>query len=185
MKVIPRLKPKSKPKVAESFSTGSGHKNSSQSLGFRDQGGLIGDANHVILNERPIVRSIGLDVEKNGLGFVWLPESMPFYIRNPSASSCRINCAEDNKFYASRVHQYVPFFRSNFEVIHGMPAEPASADDDIDAEFPPGRAVEPVVVPEGILSGEPHVEPSFEPGAPSSLPSSEKGALAPPMFEHM
>ena len=165
------------------FSTGGGHKNSSQSLGFRDQGGLFGDANHFILNECPIVRSIGLDVEKNGLGFVWLPGSMPFYVRDPS--TCEIKCKESNKFYASRVHQYVPFFRSTFDVIPGVPAEPFSADDDIDAEFPPDRAVEPVVVPEDILSGEPSVEPSFEPGAPGSLPFSEKGVLAPPLFEHM
>ena len=33
------------------FSTGGGHKNFSQSLGFRDQGGLFGDANHFIFNE--------------------------------------------------------------------------------------------------------------------------------------
>ena len=131
----------------------------------------------------PIVRSIGLDVEKNGLGFVWLPGSKPFYICNPSA--CEIKCAEDNKFYASRVHQYVPFFRSSFEVIPGMPAEPAPVSDDIDAEFPPDRAVEPVAVPKDILSGEPIVEPSFEPGVPSDLPSAEGEILAPPMFEHM
>ena len=131
----------------------------------------------------PIVRSIGLDVEKNGLGFVWLPGSKPFYICNPSA--CEIKCAEDNKFYASRVHQYVPFFRSSFEVIPGMPAEPAPVSDDIDAEFPPDRAVEPVAVPKDILSGEPIAEPSFEPGVPSDLPSAEGEILAPPMFEHM
>eukprot|EP00435_Cladocopium_sp_Y103_P056691 s552_g19.t1 len=77
------------------FSTGGGHKNSSHFFGFRDQGGLFGDANHFIFNECPIVRSIGLDVEKNGLGFVWFPGSLPFYVRDPSA--CEIKCAEDNK----------------------------------------------------------------------------------------
>eukprot|EP00435_Cladocopium_sp_Y103_P067213 s690_g29.t1 len=135
-----------------------------------------------IISECPIVRSIGLDVEKNGLVFVWFPGSLPYYVRDPSA--CEIKCEEDNKFYASRVQQNVPFFRTTFDVIPGMPAEPALASDDIDAEFPPDRAAEPVAVPD-VLSVEPAVEPSLEPGEPSVLPPAEHEILAPPMFDHM
>ena len=67
-----------------------------------------------------MVRSLGFDVEQNGLGFVWLPGCKPYYVRNPA--ECQVSCNEENKFYASRVSQNVPFFQSNFEVIPGVPA---------------------------------------------------------------
>ena len=81
-----------------------------------------------------MVRSIGLDVEQNGLGFIWLPGSLPFLVRDPS--KCQLNCDEENKFYASRVTQHVPFFRNNFTVIPGMPAEPLLGSSVIDV-LPP------------------------------------------------
>ena len=54
-----------------------------------------------------MVRSIGLDVEQNVLGFISLPGSKPFLVRD--SSKCHINCDEENKFYASRFTQNVPF----------------------------------------------------------------------------
>ena len=99
------------------FSTGGGQKDSSFSIGFQDCNGLFGKANHFTLDSCPMVRSIGLDVEQKGLGFIWLPGCKPYYGRN--LAECHVSCSEDNKFYASRVSQNVPFFQSNFEVIEG------------------------------------------------------------------
>ena len=67
-----------------------------------------------------MVRSFGLDVEKGGLGFVWMPNSCPYFVRDPS--KCDITRDESNKFYASRVSQHVPFFKNQFTVIPGFPA---------------------------------------------------------------
>ena len=128
-----------------------------------------------------MVRSIGLDVEQNGLGFMWLPGSMPFLVRDPS--KCHINCDEENKFYASRVTRNVPFFRNNFTVIPGMLAEPIPGCSDVDVLSPPALAAEPVVVPES-WSVEPAVEPSVDPGMPSDPASVEHEILAPPPFDH-
>ena len=72
------------------FSTGGGFRKSSNTIGFQDQDGILGDANHFLLDSCPMVRSIGLDVEQNGLGFVWLPGSLPFLVRDPS--KCHLNC---------------------------------------------------------------------------------------------
>ena len=47
------------------FSTGGGFKKSSNTIGFQDQDGIFGDANHFLLDSCPMVRSIGLDVEQN------------------------------------------------------------------------------------------------------------------------
>ena len=47
------------------FSTGGGFKKSSNTMGFQDQDGILGDASHFLLDSCPMVRSIGLDVEQN------------------------------------------------------------------------------------------------------------------------
>ena len=128
------------------FSTGGGFRKSSDTIGFQDQDGIFGDAKHFLLDSCPIVRSIGLDVEQNGLGFIWLPGSLPFLVRD--SSMCHLNRDEENKFYASRVIQNVPFFRNNFTVIPGMPAEPHPGSSAIDVLPPLDPAAEPVDVPE-------------------------------------
>ena len=85
---------------------------------------------------------------------------------------------EENKFYASRVAQNVPFFRNNFTAITGMPAEPFPGFSAIDVLPPLDPAVELVEVPE-VLSVEPDVEPSVDPGMPSDPASVEHDILAP------
>jgi len=139
------------------FFTSGGFKKSSNTIGFQDQDGILGDANHFSLGSCPTVRSIGLDVGQNGLGFMWLPGSKPFLVRDPS--KCHINDNEANKFYASRVTQNVPFFRNNFTVIPGFPAEPTPGAGDVDALSPPDLAAEPVVFPDNSSVG-PAVEVS-------------------------
>jgi hypothetical protein len=86
------------------FSTGGGQKDSSQTIGLRDREGFLNDASHFLLESCPLVRSVGLDVEVSGLGFVWMPNSFPYFVRDPS--KCDIMRDESNKFYASKVFQF-------------------------------------------------------------------------------
>ena len=94
------------------FSMGGGEKCSSQTIGLRDNSGLLSDAIHFLLESCPLVRSIGLDAEKGGLCFVWMPNFLPYFVKDPS--NFDITYDESNKFYASRVSQHVPFFKSRF-----------------------------------------------------------------------
>ena len=98
------------------FHTGGGTRNSSDSIGLRDD--IFGTSTHFILDGCPFVRSVGVDVQQNGFGFVWLPGQLPFYIKDPS--NCKIESPESNKIYASRVAENVPFFKSNFQFIPGV-----------------------------------------------------------------
>ena len=102
------------------FSTGGGEKCSSQTAGLRDNSGFLSDAVHFLLESCPLVRSIGLDAPKGGFGFVWMPNSRPYFAKDPS--NFDITYDESNKFYASRISQHAPFFKSQFTMIPGVPA---------------------------------------------------------------
>ena len=156
------------------FSTGGGFKKSSDTIGFQDQETISFWTLSQWSDQLP-------SCEQNGLGFIWLPGSLPFLVRDPS--KCHLNRDEENKFYASRVTQNVPFFRNNFIVIPGTPAEPFPGSSVIDVLPPSDPAAEPVDVPE-VLSVEPAVEPSIDPGMPSDPASVEHEFLAPPPFDH-
>ena len=110
------------------FHTGGGTRNSSDSIGLRDD--IFGTSNHFILDGCPFVRSVGVDVQQNGFGFVWLPGQLPFYIKDPS--NCKIESPESNKIYASRVAENVPFFKSNFQFVPGVAAIPGEEGDHIE-----------------------------------------------------
>ena len=107
------------------FHTGGGTRNSSNSIGLRDD--IFGTSNHFILDNCPFVRSVGVDVQQNGFGFVWMPGQLPFYIKDPS--NCKIETPDSNKIYASRVAENVPFFKSNFQFIPGAAAIPGEEGD--------------------------------------------------------
>ena len=132
------------------FLTGDGFKKSSDTIGFQDQETISFWTLSQWSDQLP-------SCEQNGLGFIWLPGSLPFLVRDPS--KCHINDNEANKFYASRVTQNVPFFRNNFTVIPGFPAEPTPGAGDVDALSPPDLAAEPVVFPDNSSVG-PAVEVS-------------------------
>ena len=138
------------------FSTGGGQRKSSQAWDVRDHAGVFGDANHFVLDSCPCVRSVGLDV-KDGLGCVWFPGQLPFYIKDCSKIS--LCCGEDNKIFANRVSENVPFFSINFDFIPGMPAKAVADPGDVEVLTPPELAMEPVVSA---------VEPGLEGGAESS-----------------
>lgn len=90
------------------FRTGGGStRNSSDAIGLRDD--IFGESNHFILDGCPFVRSVGVVVQKNGFGFVWLPDQLPFYVKDPS--KCKIVSPEDNKIYASRVRMFLSLDR--------------------------------------------------------------------------
>ena len=110
------------------FHTGGGTRNSSDAIGLRDD--IFGTSNHFILDGCPFVRSVGVDVQQNGFGFVWLPGQLPFYIKDPS--NCKIESPESNKIYASRVAENVPFFKSNFQFIPGVAAIPGEEGDHVE-----------------------------------------------------
>jgi hypothetical protein len=113
-----------------------------------------------------MVRSIGFDVEPNGLEFVWFPGSVQYLVRHPSA--CKTRCDEDNKFYASRVHQNMIFFRNKFSVVPGVPAALEHDVGDVEVRTPPELAAEPVVARD-ILSAEPAADPGVDLGDRSSI----------------
>ena len=110
------------------FHTGGGTRNSSNSIGLRDD--IFGTSNHFILDGCPFVRSVGVDVQQNGFGFVWLPGQLPFYIKDPS--NYKIETPESNKIYASRVAENVPFFKSNFQFVPGVAAIPGEEGDHVE-----------------------------------------------------
>ena len=111
------------------FHTGGGTRNSSNSIGLRDD--IFGTSNHFILDSCPFVRSVGVDVQQNGFGFVWMPGQLPFYIKDPS--NCKIETPDSNKIYASRVAENVPFFKSNyFQFIPGAAAIPGEEGDHVE-----------------------------------------------------
>ena len=110
------------------FHTGGGTRNSSDSIGLRDD--IFGTSNHFILDSCPFVRSVGVDVQQNGFGFVWMPGQLPFYIKDPS--NCKIETPDSNKIYASRVAENVPFFKSNFQFIPGVAAIPGEEGDHVE-----------------------------------------------------
>ena len=110
------------------FHTGGGTRNSSDSIGLRDD--VFGTSNHFILDGCPFVRSVGVDVQQNGFGFVWMPGQLPFYIKDPS--KCKLETPEFNKIYASRVAENVPFFKSNFQLVPGVAAIPGEEGDHVE-----------------------------------------------------
>ena len=63
--------------AVSSFANDSNEDLKFSTVGLTDSSGFLSDANHFLLESCPLVRSIGLDVEQGGLGFVWMPNSLP------------------------------------------------------------------------------------------------------------
>ena len=129
------------------FHTGGGERHSNMSLGLGSVSGDFGTANHFVLQGCPFVRSIGQDVA-DGMGFIWLPGQTPFYVKK--GARAKVVCNESDKIFASKVHEYVPFFNHRFNLIPGVPGEVAEPEDFI-VETPPELAelaIEAVEVPD-------------------------------------
>ena len=126
------------------FATGGGTKYGNDTLNLHMNG--WGVANCYMLEDCPIVRSVGLDVESDGKAFIWLPGQLPYFAKN--ASDIKVVCSEENKLYAHRIEENVPIFRSTVQFTQGMAAHVASesAIDSMRVE-PPASVPEPADAP--------------------------------------
>ena len=63
----------------------------------------------------------------NGLRriYVWEPDKLPYYILQPN--KCKIICSENNKLYASKVLENVPYFKETVTLSPGLVASAQSA----------------------------------------------------------
>ncbi|CAE6955300.1 GIP [Symbiodinium natans] len=118
------------------FHTGGGPQPGSQSLGFASDNMPL--ANHYMLDNCPVVRSTGLDVE-SGKAFIWLPGSLPFFVHD--VSKLRIDCAEEARFYATRIDEHVPIFTSKVQFVHGVAASADSLEGSGEESREPSRPV--------------------------------------------
>ncbi|CAE7246764.1 unnamed protein product [Symbiodinium natans] len=118
------------------FHAGGGPQPGSQSLGFASDNMPL--AIHYMLDNCPVVRSTGLDVE-SGKAFIWLPGSLPFFARD--LSKLRVDCAEEAKLYAKRTDEHVPIFTSKCQFVHGLAASADSLDESGEECQEPSRPV--------------------------------------------
>ena len=81
------------------FRTGGGPRPRVHTLGFRADNMSFADP--YIFDSCPLVRSTGLDVT-SGKAFVWLPDSLPFFVKDPS--QLQMVCPEENRFYEALCH---------------------------------------------------------------------------------
>ena len=83
------------------FTTGGGNRDSSDAIGLKDkEEGVFKEANHFVLESCPFVRLVGLDIS-SGMGFLWLPNQLPCYIKDCSKFQYKPN--EENRIRATRV----------------------------------------------------------------------------------
>ena len=118
------------------FHAGGGPQPGSQSLGFASDNMPL--AIHYMLDNCPVVRSTGLDVE-SGKAFIWLPGSLPFFAHD--LSKLRVDCAEEAKLYAKRTDEHVPIFTSKCQFVHGLAASADSLDESGEECQEPSRPV--------------------------------------------
>ena len=100
------------------FHMGGGPQPGFHTFGFRADN--MSFANRYIFDNCPLVRSTGLDVT-SGKAFVWLPDSLPFFVKDPS--QLQTVCHEENRFYATRIEEHVPIFTSKVTFAHGAVSE--------------------------------------------------------------
>ena len=95
------------------FTTGGGNRDSSDAIGpgLKDKEGVFKEANNFVLASCPFVRSVGLDIN-SGMGFLWLPDQFPWYIKDCSKLQFKTN--EENLIRATRVEQNAPYFAGSF-----------------------------------------------------------------------
>ena len=98
------------------FSTGGGDHGSKHTIGFHSD--TWGSSNTYLLKSCPLVRSQGLNVNGLNRPYIWLPGHLPFYVLD--LSKLTIKCDEDNKLYAHRVQENVPYFKETVTFTHGL-----------------------------------------------------------------
>lgn len=98
------------------FSTGGGDHGSKHTVGFHSD--AWGSSNTYLLKSCPLVRSQGLNVNELSRPYIWLPGQMPFYVLD--STKLTIKCDEQNKLYAHRVHENVPYFKETVTLLPGL-----------------------------------------------------------------
>ena len=108
------------------FATGNGHFTSSKVV--KTVGSCFGESSSYLMADRPVVRSMGELVHHHGRPFVWLPNSLPFFL--PGSSSVisdqfgNVQMNTSNAIFASRPDGNVPVFTEmvEFAVPGGSPS---------------------------------------------------------------
>ena len=138
------------------FATGNGHFTSSEVV--KTVGSCFGESSSFLMADCPVVRSMGELVNHHGRPFVWLPNSLPFFL--PDSSSVisdqfgNVQMNTSNAIFASRLGGNVPVFTEmvQFAVPGGSPSSFSGTEPSVEpAEHPPGDvpSVEPAQTPHG------------------------------------
>ena len=128
------------------FETGNGSYTADTCVSMN--GSSFGHANFSVMQDCPIVRSLG-QIVANGKPFVWLPDQLPFFCQN---KDCLQVAFDSTKIHtASRVEDFVPIFKETFQVneTFALPAEGVVGEVPVDEE--------PIPVPKSIQHEDAHV----------------------------
>ena len=121
------------------FETGNGTALSDKSVVFH--GSSFGSIEHRVLNECPLVRSMG-EIVAAGKPFVWMPNQLPFFVEKAEDLQIQV-CGP--VVSASRVEDNVPFFKEEvqFESCPQVPRPFAYPVGEVAASEEPSPVVEP------------------------------------------
>ena len=100
------------------FSTGGGCRDGKKSVGIL--GGLADGDELFLLKNCPSALSTGIQVNKHGKPFVWLPNELPFYIKPNMLSKCVIKVPAEARISADRIEENVPIFKESIAVTHAL-----------------------------------------------------------------
>ena len=119
------------------FETGNGSYTSDTCVELN--GESFGQASFSVMNDCPVVRSLG-KIVSSGRPFIWIPGEMPFFAN--SSEHVQIAADEPQVVYASRVEEHVPIFCETFKGsdTFALPADelpPRDAEEAPAAERPP------------------------------------------------
>ena len=140
------------------FATGNGHFTSSEVV--RTVGSCFGESSSYLMADCPVVSSMGELVNHHGRPFVWLPNSLPFFLSDSNSVISdqfgNVQMNTSNAIFASRLDGNVPVFTEMVEFAawwSSFLAEPSVEP----AEHPPGDlpSVEPAEHPPDDVPGPP------------------------------
>lgn len=92
------------------FETGNGTYTSSTCVEL--EGSTFGQAKYSMMDDCPIVRSLG-QIVSSGRPFVWMPDQLPFFAN--STNDVQIAADESQIHYANRVDDFVPIFKETLK----------------------------------------------------------------------
>ena len=114
------------------FETGNGAFTSDTCVDL--QGESFGQARFNVMNDCPLVRSLG-QIVSSGKPFIWMPGEMPFFAN--SSDDVQIAADESQLLFAQRVEDFGPIFRENFKAAVSKALASGSIQEDLVPECPP------------------------------------------------